>query len=290
MASYKITKKLLENRYSAKRKSICQIANKFNCSPQNIFYFLKKYGIAIRSGSESHKGKKLTIKWKENISKGCKGIPKPWKSGRRAIRKHKLDEYYFCQIDSEGKAYWLGFLYADGNVSANSKFWYRLSVGLQKRDRNHLAKLLKSLNASYSIGEYSIRNKYLVSSINIYSKQLILDLIKQGCVPKKSLIIKFPNLSPKLIRHFIRGYFDGDGCISGNHMSICSGSRKFLATLQNHLVSFTRIPKGTISKVKNSPCYYFQYVGKHLSKIYKYMYAGGTIYLERKHLKFMEVI
>ena len=43
------------------------------------------------------------------------------------------------------------------------------------------------------------------------------DLIKQGCVPNKSLILTFPNkhqVPKNLINHFIRGYFDGDGSIS----------------------------------------------------------------------------
>ena len=54
---------------------------------------------------------------------------------------------------------------------------------------------------------------------SIVNKHLWFTLYKLGCVPNKSLILKFPKLSiflnPKdLVKHFVRGYIDGDGCIS----------------------------------------------------------------------------
>jgi intein/homing endonuclease len=50
--------------------------------------------------------------------------------------------------------------------------------------------------------------------IRLYGKKLHDDLVKHGCVEKKSLILQFPkDLSQELISHFVRGYFDGDGCI-----------------------------------------------------------------------------
>lgn len=55
------------------------------------------------------------------------------------------------------------------------------------------------------------------SRIQISSKTLTADLLKLGCTPRKSLTLKFPNdgifKSNDLIRHFIRGYFDGDGSV-----------------------------------------------------------------------------
>lgn len=44
------------------------------------------------------------------------------------------------------------------------------------------------------------------------------DLSKHGCVPNKSLILKFPTTLPnELVNDFIRGYFDGDGSVYINN-------------------------------------------------------------------------
>ncbi len=41
------------------------------------------------------------------------------------------------------------------------------------------------------------------------------DLIGHGATIRKSLTLTFPtHLDEKLIKHFLRGYFDGDGCIN----------------------------------------------------------------------------
>ena len=58
------------------------------------------------------------------------------------------------------------------------------------------------------------------------------DLIKQGCVPNKSLILTFPNkyqVPKNLINHFIRGYFDGDGSIY-EYSKTHAGSISFIGT------------------------------------------------------------
>ena len=111
----------------------------------------------------------------------------------------------------------MGFLYADGGVTAkNNK--YILALSLSTKDIEHLEKFKKNLNSTNPIrtkpGSGYLPNTYYVA-LELYSKKLVTDLINVGCYPNKSLTLKFPNTNyfndPSLIRHFIRGYFDGDG-------------------------------------------------------------------------------
>ena len=114
-------------------------------------------------------------------------------------------------IDTEEKAYWLGFLYADGSVSSTDN---RIELGLAEKDLNHIEKFKEFIGIPNKISYRPQTKSYRYSFKSIPCKE---DLIKHGCVPKKSLILKFPTeeqVPEHLIRHFIRGYFDGDGWFS----------------------------------------------------------------------------
>lgn len=114
----------------------------------------------------------------------------------------------FETIDTEEKAYWLGFLYADGSVGSADN---RIELGLAEKDVGHIEKFRNFIGIPNKISYRPSTKSYRYSFRSIPCKT---DLIKQGCVPKKSLILEFPTeqqVPKELIRHFIRGYFDGDG-------------------------------------------------------------------------------
>jgi hypothetical protein len=69
------------------------------------------------------------------------------------------------------------------------------------------------------------------STFSIYNTKIVSDLYKHGCVNNKTFKIKLPKLREDLIRHFIRGYFDGDGCISLPNIKIL-GNEDFISSLQ----------------------------------------------------------
>jgi hypothetical protein len=139
------------------------------------------------------------------------------------MSEYYYNENYFTQIDTEEKAYWLGFLYADGYIEPIYRKQkikaMRAVIGLQEADRNHLEKFLIHIESNAPITQnITILNhkNYYSNRVRINNTKMCKDLIKLGCVNNKSLILKFPNddIIPKhLIRHFIRGYFDGDGCV-----------------------------------------------------------------------------
>lgn len=142
--------------------------------------------------------------------------------------KRKLNEDYFTTIDTEDKAYWLGFLYADGCVNVRTKNGraksMNLEVGLKRSDEGHLVKLAKSLDYE----NYKINHREQTNSVRIIigSTKLCRGLVDKGCIPNKSLKLQFPDFLPThLIDHFIRGYMDGDGYIGVRHNRTCQTLR-----------------------------------------------------------------
>lgn len=136
-------------------------------------------------------------------------------------QKHAYNEKFFKVIDTERKAYWLGFLYADGNVVNYGN--YEVKISLAYKDLNHLKEFEKDilLNENdtivYSYTAKIKEKEYPSAKLIVSNKTIVEQLIDLGCIPNKSLTITFPDESivPKhLIRHFIRGYFDGDGSVS----------------------------------------------------------------------------
>ena len=218
--------------------------------------------------------------------------------------KYECDENFFDVIDTEEKAYWLGFLYADGSIENFGRF--KIDLSLSEKDKNHIEKYKQSLKLTYPTkrtGQLLNDRTYYSYRVVITNKKLVESIIDKGCVPNKSLILTFPTEKqvPKhLIRHFIRGYFDGDGCITINsnnnsyNFNIL-GTFDFLTAIQNEFVNSIDGYKATkISKDKRSKVYKFQkgkVCGtKSIKNIYDYLYKDATIYLDRKKNVFEKVI
>lgn len=113
-----------------------------------------------------------------------------------------------------------------------------------------------------------------------------------GCTPKKSLTLKFPNesifKSKDLIRHFIRGYWDGDGCIcftETTRIASVIGTLEFLTVLKSYLP----VDSGTITKKnKSENTYTLQFSRKQAFSVLYYLYNNSTIYLNRKFKKYKD--
>lgn len=126
--------------------------------------------------------------------------------------KKKVDSNYFKNIDSEDKAYWLGFFFADGYVSsANS-----IELCLKESDKDHILKFKESIKSNHVVGKKkNILNgkAFYAYRISISDSDLSKDLKELGCINNKSLTCRFPLLNKELIPSFIRGFFDGDGTL-----------------------------------------------------------------------------
>ena len=79
---------------------------------------------------------------------------KPKKSQKGVLAKYKEDNSdYFENIDSEDKAYWLGFLFADGSVAKDRD---RISVALAEKDKFHIEKFAKEVPVELNIFEFNL--------------------------------------------------------------------------------------------------------------------------------------
>ena len=204
-------------------------------------------------------------------------------------QKYNYDRNVFKTIDTEEKAYWLGFLYADGYVNDRS-----IELTLQELDYDHLVKFRKF------IGDESIQISYKesVKAYRIYigCKEIAHDLINLGCVQAKSYVLEFPTLEqvPEyLIHHFMRGYFDGDGSITNNHNQLSFqvlGTNNFLDNYEKYLlenIDREKPNKRYHDKRHSDDTYFIGYYGnKQVKKIFDYLYKDATIYMERKFNKF----
>lgn len=207
------------------------------------------------------------------------------------LRKGKLikDSNFFFNIDSELKAYILGFFYADGNVS---KKYNRVSLGVQIIDDYILNHLLDNIGGSIRSQKSDLyKEMYYWNANSVILKK---DLISLGCLPNKSRDgMKFPNISKDLIRHFIRGFFDGDGCITTNtkttRISFYNTSKPFLEEIAK-FINFDKARWYT-PKNKKNPCYSLSFGDPKVRiKIKELFYNNSSIYLTRKKNKFDNMI
>lgn len=217
----------------------------------------------------------------------------------KARVKSKFNDKYFDEIDTETKAYLFGFLYADGYISSspidpnNPKNVYTIELTIQKRDIEILELMKSELQTPRPIliddnAGSDGRVRLIVNSMHMWNT-----LNKYGCTPRKSFTEKFPDPSifkdPLLIRHFIRGYFDGDGCITYSNkehtvMNIqILGTFEFLTTLKTYLPESSRNLTIWHNHHNEEEVIRFIRTSRNKAKeIVKYLYDGATIYLTRK--------
>lgn len=211
-----------------------------------------------------------------------------------SYRKYIVNETFFEKINTPEKAYWLGFLYADGH-NTEGKLW-RVTLALQNRDTNHVIKFRDIMYPNKDRNIYHRPND-MAAAITITSKKISQDLIKLGLVNRKSLIIDFPteNIVPKYLQlYFIQGVFDGDGSISlTKHtktpcacLDFC-GSFKLISKLKNIIYNLTGITFG----FKQRKNIYVTYIKGNdiVLKFLNWLYADSIFILERKYNKYLEV-
>lgn len=205
-----------------------------------------------------------------------------------------LDETVFDSIDTEEKAYWLGFIYADGNISSsplddNKITQYSIEISLKLDDIEHLNKAKEFFQYKRVIHKDSYRCR-----LEFNSKHLWNTLNNLGCTPKKSLTLKFPDKSifksSDLIRHFIRGYWDGDGCLTYKRLNYPTisvlGTKNFLEGIQSEFQTSKTLYNNNnqdtcITKV-------LKYNGQEAYNICNYMYKNCSVSLDRKYKKYLE--
>ena len=203
-------------------------------------------------------------------------------------KKYKVDDSYFSKIDTEEKAYWLGFLFADGYVRLKNNRSGQLKLKLSSKDRDHIVLFNNCLSSNYKIKDYISTIKYNdnyissgVSEVSIYNTNIVKDLINNGCVNKKTFKIRMPNIEKSLYRHFIRGYFDGDGNIYKSKSRKNSYQVTIASNFEFNMDILGIINFGKIYKYGNIYLLKFSKIDE-IKEFYNYIYNDCKIYLPRK--------
>lgn len=209
-----------------KTKSQREIATLFNRSQAGISMILRKNNIRLPKKSRLNPG------------------------------KLKLEINYFEEIDTKEKAYWLGFICADGNINKNCS-----KCSLISKDEENIVKFKKEIKSEHKISYGQIFDKrtkkyYQRYLIQITNENFVKHLINKGVTNYKTDKLIIPNIKPEFYSYFFAGLFDGDGsvCFVNNKLRVSLISTKeILLFLQNYLIgneltSLTKLQKVTINK------------------------------------------
>ena len=209
-------------------------------------------------------------------------------------KKYTVNYDYFKNIDSEDKAYWFGFILADGYVSLDNHYLFGLSI----IDKEHLEKFKNTIEYTGSIKSYSKTTNNGVWSLLVRDKKFVMSLIEKGVIPRKTMFVTFPDfIDNDLLNHFIRGYWDGDGTVSfltntKHHKYYFSasvlGTKMFLEVLSKMLKDKCGLKSASLYYVKNSHIWSFSRSTLQALKVCNYLYKDASIFLERKRDKYIE--
>ena len=274
--SYKLTsdqREEIAKKYQTGKYKVVDLAREYHVANQSICSLLKRRNIFIFND----------------------------KSQLRRI--YPLDETYFNNIDSEDKAYFLGLLYADG---CNHSKRGSIVLALAEEDVEILNQLRKFLKTEKPLSYRDNQKKHPtwknIWVLQVSSKKLSNDLTRLGCIENKSLVLKFPTFDQvpiNLIRHFIRGYYDGDGGISlvrhktgytsvNCHIMSTDSFCKNLIEITNNEIN---IIGGLCDPNKGNGMKYVLY-NSYIKAVpfLNWIYTDSTIYLKRKYDIYIELL
>lgn len=246
-------------------KSKNQLRLEFNVSEKVIKRILEKNGIKIRQVQEANK------------------------------RKFNIDDTYF---DTEGPnmAYIMGFWAADGNISVDEN---RLDLELNSNDIEILERIREELKSERPIKTYQCQNGYTKSKLLFWSSHIKQVFIEYGIVPNKTYSKNFHapyKLAKEYWIDYIRGFFDGDGCVkkaSSLTFELNSINKQFLLDIQNFMLEYYNI-KMEISIAHARPneqvLYRLYCYGEKAKQIYNVLYTPHSLYLQRKFNRWQELL
>jgi intein/homing endonuclease len=195
-------------------------------------------------------------------------------------RKHQFNEDYFKEIDSAEKAYWLGFITADGYVNEDRNF---MIIKLQERDKKHLEKFIQAINGDMNMIKSQYHNitgnKQYYAEVN--SKKFVNHLKNLNIRQAKSAnehVCK-DKIPKEFIKDYIRGLWDGDGHIEEKRINLISSS-EVLQFVQEYFNKTCYIP---INKICNHCNTHRIFICKNREIALHHIYYNNCIALDRKY-------
>jgi len=209
--------------------------------------------------------------------------------------KYSVNEKFFSKWDSQ-VAYLLGFTYADGNLYKTSLSW-----DIQVGDIEFLKRVRKVLKCTYPV---ALAHNGLSCRLRINNQVFINRMIKLGLFPKKLFRYHIPKIPSNFIRHFIRGYLDGDGWIiirkNRNEIDLgfAGATKEFLESINELVIQSLNINVGKV-RMKNkvtlknikSVTYQLEYYSSNAFKIANWIYQDLDeidLFLKRKYKTYLQ--
>lgn len=235
----------------------------------------------------------LAIKYKYDKTHLSRVLSKSGVNIRHQIR-HTINSNYFSNIDTAEKAYWLGFISADGSIRMTKNKYggttYRLWIKLKGSDVEHLQKFLVAIGSSSTVKH--IKTQAVAGGpwfdqvyISISSKRIVLDLVRIGIIPNKTFLLKVPHMTASLYRDYWRGFIDGDGCLLLKpywRIGLVGNS----STIGNFISYLTTngIKSNRPSKHHSTTGLYYTFITNHSGCVTaaRLLYQGATVFLNRK--------
>lgn len=218
--------------------------------------------------------------YKRNIKKLSKEKQSEIQSNN--ARKYAIKQDYF-KTWSHNMAYILGLWYADGCIYRGRLF----DITLHKKDKYLLKQIAKELGYEGELYDYVDRQ---AARLNFSCKVIYDDIVRLGGTERKSLTVEFPQIPDEYLHDFIRGYFDGDGCVMNlknnrlNSAFTC-GNRKFLEDLLEILREKAGIQGGSF----DDSCCSLKFGKRDTIRLGEYIYKDNPeLFLLRKKVKFFK--
>lgn len=233
------------------------------------------------------------------------------------MKNYKANFNYFDVINTPNKAYWLGFLFADGYIAkrirktnaGNERIEYNLKFSVKDSDDEILIKLVKDLESNYPIHYYDVKSSLgdmREARLFITNKYMVEKLYNEyGIVPNRTSIQKIvEHLPENLYRYFILGLFDGDGSFSfyyiyETHRKMLlrfGGSEEVLRFVESILIKeqlVAPIQRQLSRRHKDGDgtwrCLTLTGIN-NCTKILNWLYQDSPIYLERKYQKYLDIL
>lgn len=296
-AGKQLTRDFLITEYVNGNKSLSDVAAIASCSRQYVYKKMKEYGIPLRTKRNARdlalESGKLQFKNIDDDQIGSRTV---------ILQKNKINETFFKNW-TNGMAYVLGVIYTDGSLrpgfirDPQSRDTLRVGrLTVSQKEPELLERILKLMNCNAKL-LFRKQRKYEktvageIYYFHINSDEIYDDLVRLGLSPNKSMTIQFPTMPGPVLRHFIRGCWDGDGSVyldSGSGTvcaSFVSGSYDFILGMLRELnaVGFST---RKIHRTRKS--FYFRFTGRECVSLYHFLYDGvpEDMYLSRKHCVF----
>lgn len=228
-----------------------------------------------------------------------KGWERNGKSGKSI---YKVDSDFFKCINTEEKAYILGFICADGHISED-----RLVITVSEKDSDILEKIRRAMHSNHPIKRIKRKNPYqktdrkqlILMELMIGRKELVKSLFDMSLTTDKTYTLNGNILKyvPKyLMRDFLRGYFDGDGNVffgrryaSGYkyNINVCGNEDFLLKSFQTYFPSNNKLYKDLYSK----QCYVWKISSRDKVRDFMhYLYHNSSIFLQRKYNEYRKIM